>query len=156
MAALPNIAKWRRRFSLITWCVAIVAAVVAIGIVYVASVAVIAVAIDFQVFSRWDTQTVAADEATIDGVILPAIEAYARREGRLPVDLEALVTAGDLASIPVSQAGRWMFYVHADHFYIGVGDPPHEYPCSYRVIELDSPGNADPDRWTVRDWYLDM
>jgi len=36
-----------------------------------------------------------------------------------------------------------------------VGDPPHEYPCAYRVVELDGSGNADPARWLVRDWYHD-
>ncbi|MFI4915503.1 MAG: hypothetical protein ACIAS6_03215 [Phycisphaerales bacterium JB060] len=113
------------------------------------------IANDLQLFSRWDQQTVAADMAKIDSMILPAVEAYTRREGRLPASLGALVAAGDLASIPDSRAGVWMYKVRRDAFEIGVGDPPHEYPCAYRVIELDGPGNADPDLWTVRDWYHD-
>ncbi len=128
----------------------------AFWVVYLGFRGVHALAIDFQVFSRWDTRTVAADKAAIDGIILPAIQAYARREGELPDSLDELVTAGDLASIPDSQAGVWFYNSLSEYFNVGVGDPPHEYPSAYRVIELDSPGNADPDLWRVGDWYLDL
>lgn len=155
MAAYPETTNARRRPSFKAWCVAISLIIAAGWIAYVGFVAVRAVAVDLQVFSRWGHLTVAADQAAIDTAILPAIEAYARREGRLPVDLDALVAAGDLASIPDSQAGVWLYKKRQDAFTIGVGDPPHEYPRAYRVIELDGPGSADPDRWHVRDWYHD-
>lgn len=155
MAAYPETTNARRQRRFLAWCVAISTIIAAGWIAYVGFVAVRAVAIDLQVFSRWGHLTVAADEATIDSTILPAIEAYVRREGRLPASLEALVSAGDLGDLPVSKAGRWMYYGRPEDFTIGVGDPPHEYPCAYRVIELDGSGNADPDRWHVRDWYHD-
>jgi hypothetical protein len=155
MTALPKIAHARRRRPLVVWCLAIgtTAAVVWIGIQGFAAVRW--AVIDLQAFSRWEHQTVEADKATIDNTILPAIEVFARREGRLPADLQQLVTAGDLASVPVSQAGVWSYKMRQDAFEIGVGDPPHGYPSAYRVVELDGTGNADPDRWRVRDWYHD-
>ena len=155
MAADPETTKARRRPSSKAWCVAIGTIIAAGWLAYVGFVAVRAVAIDLQVFSRWGHQTVEADKRAIDNTILPAIGAYARREGRLPESLDAIVEAGDLASIPDSQAGLWFFYVRPEDFTIGVGDPPHEYPSAYRVIELDDPANPDPDRWRVRDWYHD-
>ena len=113
------------------------------------------VATDLQISSRWSHDTVEADKRAIDSAILPAIEAYTRREGKLPADLEALVAAGDRASIPQSQAGVWMYNTRQDAFTIGVGDPPHDYPCAFRVIELRAPNDAHPDGWRVRDWYHD-
>lgn len=155
MAGYPETTHARRRPSFKAWCVAISTIIAAGWIAYLGFVVARAVGVDFQVSSRWHHHTVAADEATIDGTILPAIGAYARREGRLPADLDALVAAGDLGSVPASHAGVWFFYVRPEDFTIGVGDPPHEYPSAYRVIELESPANPDPDRWHVRDWYHD-
>ena len=155
MAAYPSRSNqpWRR--SPLVWCAAIGVGISVASLAYVGFVVVRWVAADTQAFGRWDHHTVAADEATIDGVILPAIEAYARREGRLPASLGQLVAAGDLTAVPASQAGVWMYYTQASDFTIGVGDPPYDYPCAYRVIELRAPGDVDPSGWIVRDWYHD-
>lgn len=140
---------------LLAWCVAIGSTIGAVWVVYLGLLVVRAVATDFQVSSRWSHDAVEADKRVIDGDILPAIEAFARREGRLPADLEALVAAGDLGALPASLAGEWMYGVREDAFTIGVGDPPHDYPCAFRVIELRAPNDAHPDGWRVREWYHD-
>ncbi len=137
------------------WGVAIGTTAFTVCFTYLGFIVIRWTLIDFQVFSRWEHQTVAADTAMIDYAILPAIEAYARREGRLPASLDDLVAAGDLAYVPLSQAGEWFFTVRADAFTIGVGDPPHRYPSAYRVVETEGPTIPDPIGWRVRDWDHD-